>query len=121
MIRRPPRSTLFPYTTLFRSKAVAEPHALMRVLDQAGQVGEHEFALIDAHNAELRMQGGEWIVRDLRLSGTHRGKERRLADIRQSNDARVGDQFQPQPDRSLLAWQAGISVARGLVGRGLEM
>src|SRR5438477_8722181 len=24
MIRRPPRSTLFPYTTLFRSKTVAE-------------------------------------------------------------------------------------------------
>src|SRR3712207_7970794 len=28
MIRRPPRSTLFPYTTLFRS-AVAEPGAVM--------------------------------------------------------------------------------------------
>src|SRR5690348_18107543 len=28
MIRRPPRSTLFPYTTLFRSKAEARlPHA----------------------------------------------------------------------------------------------
>src|SRR2546430_12841971 len=25
MIRRPPRSTLFPYTTLFRSKIVAAP------------------------------------------------------------------------------------------------
>src|SRR3712207_421703 len=26
MIRRPPRSTLFPYTTLFRSAPVAGPH-----------------------------------------------------------------------------------------------
>src|SRR3712207_8830595 len=26
MIRRPPRSTLFPYTTLFRSVAVEAPH-----------------------------------------------------------------------------------------------
>src|SRR5258708_24858043 len=26
MIRRPPRSTLFPYTTLFRSTVVARPH-----------------------------------------------------------------------------------------------
>src|SRR3712207_6918408 len=25
MIRRPPRSTLFPYTTLFRSRSVAQP------------------------------------------------------------------------------------------------
>src|SRR3712207_9344183 len=27
MIRRPPRSTLFPYTTLFRSKGHCSPHA----------------------------------------------------------------------------------------------
>src|SRR5256886_15464133 len=27
MIRRPPRSTLFPYTTLFRSRGAREPHA----------------------------------------------------------------------------------------------
>src|SRR3972149_3987395 len=26
MMRRPPRSTLFPYTTLFRSDAVEDPH-----------------------------------------------------------------------------------------------
>src|SRR2546426_3535011 len=26
MIRRPPRSTLFPYTTLFRSQAIPPPH-----------------------------------------------------------------------------------------------
>src|SRR5258707_4371185 len=26
MIRRPPRSTLFPYTTLFRSRAPLSPH-----------------------------------------------------------------------------------------------
>src|ERR1017187_10915511 len=27
MIRRPPRSTLFPYTTLFRSEGLAQPFA----------------------------------------------------------------------------------------------
>src|SRR5687768_18121473 len=26
MIRRPPRSTLFPYTTLFRSRSLVEPY-----------------------------------------------------------------------------------------------
>src|SRR3712207_8901663 len=30
MIRRPPRSTLFPYTTLFRSRAVHREHADVR-------------------------------------------------------------------------------------------
>src|SRR2546421_9047717 len=33
MIRRPPRSTLFPYTTLFRSTSIGEPHAGLRVGD----------------------------------------------------------------------------------------
>src|SRR5438034_4367163 len=29
MIRRPPRSTLFPYTTLFRSKLPSESHKIL--------------------------------------------------------------------------------------------
>src|SRR2546422_7104734 len=41
MIRRPPRSTLFPYTTLFRSRrcprAVADDRALLREARAGGQ------------------------------------------------------------------------------------
>src|SRR5947207_13718722 len=33
MIRRPPRSTLFPYTTLFRSVLVYRPHARSHLMD----------------------------------------------------------------------------------------
>src|SRR3989442_9945972 len=41
MIRRPPRSTLFPYTTLFRSLgAMAESVAAVRALDPPPQGGE---------------------------------------------------------------------------------
>src|SRR3712207_7686009 len=38
MIRRPPRSTLFPYTTLFRSLWLLSPHKLFRrtLLDENG-------------------------------------------------------------------------------------
>src|SRR5689334_24782782 len=32
MIRRPPRSTLFPYTTLFRSRGAASPEDALRQL-----------------------------------------------------------------------------------------
>src|SRR5258707_11485672 len=46
MIRRPPRSTLFPYTTLFRSRIVAgadDPDiALLELIERARQVGDHE-------------------------------------------------------------------------------
>src|SRR2546425_2418141 len=41
MIRRPPRSTLFPYTTLFRSEEDAEA-ALARHLDRGGPGGREE-------------------------------------------------------------------------------
>src|SRR3712207_6987223 len=34
MIRRPPRSTLFPYTTLFRSAVSQPPAAQVRVRDE---------------------------------------------------------------------------------------
>src|SRR5438270_14070374 len=42
MIRRPPTSTLFPYTTLFRSRFDQPRHHLpeARVLDALAQVGE---------------------------------------------------------------------------------
>src|SRR3989442_16027525 len=37
MIRRPPRSTLFPYTTLFRSLAADQPRRLHGSIEPAGQ------------------------------------------------------------------------------------
>src|SRR3712207_753801 len=39
MIRRPPRSTLFPYTTLFRS-VVAHLALLFKAVERAEQLGE---------------------------------------------------------------------------------
>src|SRR5260370_9031916 len=39
MIRRPPRSTLFPYTTLFRSQCVLHQCALVR--SAGGSRGQH--------------------------------------------------------------------------------
>src|SRR3989454_12297922 len=53
MIRRPPRSTLFPYTTLFRSTAFASLTAAdFSANDQlAKMIGEHEFASL-VHQGE---------------------------------------------------------------------
>src|SRR2546425_10800578 len=36
MIRRPPRSTLFPYTTLFRSQAFVRPFLVSHLHDERG-------------------------------------------------------------------------------------
>src|SRR3712207_8136418 len=51
MIRRPPRSTLFPYTTLFRSRRPADPPAARR----DGQVGRLPHR-VRAPPARLRRQ-----------------------------------------------------------------
>src|SRR2546426_8338904 len=42
MIRRPPRSTLFPYTTLFRSRRVDLGALVGEALPSPAERGEHE-------------------------------------------------------------------------------
>src|SRR5688572_31008140 len=61
MIRRPPRSTLFPYTTLFRSLF---PHRLPRAAgrredrpaDHRQEGGRHGRARSEEHTSELQSQ-----------------------------------------------------------------
>src|SRR3712207_8029009 len=68
MIRRPPRSTLFPYTTLFRSRAL-HPHPIGSIAGQRLPERAHAFTrgdegavavAVDALEAggELRPVGG---------------------------------------------------------------
>src|SRR3712207_8875729 len=53
MIRRPPRSTLFPYTTLFRSEM------LIAGIEAAGYTPGDEVAIaLDPATSELRSDGG---------------------------------------------------------------
>src|SRR3989442_5411305 len=57
MIRRPPRSTLFPYTTLFRSDRIVDP-AEMNLWQLVGPLRlYHDDAIRPAH-AVLRRAGG---------------------------------------------------------------
>src|SRR2546430_15259363 len=63
MIRRPPRSTLFPYTTLFRSSQLADEYGIAyvrRVRDRGGRGGIMRRLSIAArseeHTSELQSQ-----------------------------------------------------------------
>src|SRR3712207_7282547 len=73
MIRRPPRSTLLPYTTLFRSRAGA--HRLRLVLRALH--GEAEVGHLLAHavrglgDANLRLGGGVLDRKSTRLNSSH--------------------------------------------------
>src|SRR5204863_939939 len=53
MIRRPPRSTLFPYTTLFRSRAHGARRAAAHAHVQGGQAGAARVRS-EEHTSELQ-------------------------------------------------------------------
>src|SRR2546430_10692567 len=58
MIRRPPRSTLFPYTTLFGSDEIAAAIALrMQLAKRLDGVREPRPIELDARHREARVRG----------------------------------------------------------------
>src|SRR2546430_15279761 len=114
MIRRPPRSTLFPYTTLFRSHApLARPaalhrrgHALIAAVQAAaprGQktafalpvVGKPVRSVVSNHRAPLRGQivrviypPGARSARRVAGAEVRRARARVLADRRRGTERR---------------------------------
>src|SRR2546429_3753834 len=55
MIRRPPRSTLFPYTTLFRSPQMPQPDPL----PPEGETLAHFAVVLAAHRGQLAALDGK--------------------------------------------------------------
>src|SRR5256885_7760853 len=90
MIRRPPRSTLFPYTTLFRSEGIQHIALLTdNLLDSIDQLQMAGIPLLTApndiyyQNLEGRLPGhgqpvGELQARGILLDGTTEGGQPRL-------------------------------------------
>src|SRR2546430_10111962 len=75
MIRRPPRSTLFPYTTLFRSRWRREPRS------RRGRVPPGALRQEGARHPRERVRGDQ----SLRLGGTGRSEEHTSELQSQSN------------------------------------
>ena len=98
-------------------ESVADARAFGGALDQAGYVGEDELAALVPDDAELRAQGRERIIADLRGGVRDAVEEGRLAGVRKADEPDVGEQLQPQPDPHLLALDAGLVLARGAIGR----
>src|SRR3712207_7838985 len=79
MIRRPPRSTLFPYTTLFRSRPdidypVGHPHRLFVVLDHdegVTQVAQAQQGVYEADVVALVQADGRLDRKSTRLNSSH--------------------------------------------------
>src|SRR3712207_7268865 len=72
MIRRPPRSTLFPYTTLFRSRAGARaPHAVGAARDGPAEPGVRGDRLVPARAAHRRGVRRRLDRKSTRLNSSH--------------------------------------------------
>src|SRR2546427_6247631 len=84
MIRRPPRSTLFPYTTLFRSRHEGHPHGRVR------EIAQHA-AVQRAHRVGV-----------LR-AGLHRTDRASIADLVDVKAEKIGDGHFRR-ERSLDEW-----------------
>src|SRR2546425_5086551 len=93
MIRRPPRSTLFPYTTLFRSDALMESaiDALKRLgavivdpadIATAGQFDESEFAVLRSEEHTSELQSLAYLVCRLLLEKKKDKVQQNRADYR---------------------------------------
>src|SRR3712207_8984896 len=92
MIRRPPRSTLFPYTTLFRSKAFTQTRDLaLRLRDvlgrlgleifvkTSGRTGLHLYLRSEEHTSEL--QSRQYLVCRLLLEKKKKHNNYTLLEI----------------------------------------
>src|SRR3712207_8843716 len=91
MIRRPPRSTLFPYTTLFRSlEAFLSPGVVdVDVVDVAtGAVGEHGEHFGPAGRSERRGEGAGVDRKSTRLNSSHANISYAVFCLKKKNNSR---------------------------------
>ena len=98
-------------------EARAEARTLTRALDQAWNVRQDELVIAARDDAELRLQGGERIIRDLRPRGREMREQGGLARVGQANQPDIGEQLETKPDPAFGAGPARIGAPGRPVGR----
>src|SRR5439155_835872 len=82
---------------------LAEAETAARPLDEPGDVGDDELAIVEPRDAQIRNERRERIVRDLRSSAGESREERGLSRIRQTGEADVGGELELEVNLPLLA------------------
>src|SRR3712207_7154087 len=90
MIRRPPRSTLFPYTTLFRSVEAAERGEGDALAGAAG-VGDHTHRRLRGPVLEQHPTGGVELPRAAARPGVVQGDQDRKSTRLNSSHANISN------------------------------
>jgi len=92
---------------------MAQPLPVACPLDQPRNVGQHHLEpIIHPHHAEVRLEGREGIVGDLRLGRRDAADERRFPDVREADDGNVGHQLELEPEPPLFAVLALLGERR---------
>ena len=103
-----------------RQEAVPEAGALAGPLDEAGDVGDDRRPLTEIQHAQVGVDRGERIGRDLGVRPRQRGEQRRLARVGQPDQADVGEQLEREREPELVALQTLLGELGRLAGRTLE-
>src|SRR5260370_32349203 len=93
MIRRPPRSTLFPYTTLFRSLVAARASVILRDMLMRGFTSVRDVGGAD-YGIKLALQEGAMLGPRLFICGKALSQTGGHADLRGRFDAREARYFE---------------------------
>ena len=101
-------------------EVMAEALALARAGDQAGHVRDDELDLARLDHAEVRDQGGEGVVGDLRPGGGHGGDQAGLARVGEADEADIGHRLELQGEVAGIPRLALEREARGLAARRRE-
>src|SRR2546430_8803926 len=91
MIRRPPRSTLFPYTTLFRSLFVDGVHGFANQDVDVARLGADFFASGDRKSTRLNSSHSQISYAVFCLKKKKREHRTRAAEIAASNQSFTQD------------------------------
>src|SRR2546426_9404621 len=81
MIRRPPRSTLFPYTTLFRSVEVAACREGLRLVEYVRDPVGHAGGEVAAHRTQHEHDAGRHVLAAMMPRAFDDGHGSRVPDL----------------------------------------
>ena len=84
-------------------------------------VGGRPSSIPEVHDPEVGLERRERVVGDLGLGGREGGEQRRLAGVREPDEADIGDETELQAEPALLARLALLGVLRRLVGGRREV
>src|SRR5688572_32577083 len=98
MIRRPPRSTLFPYTTLFRSSQPPTPNSQSETLEPSGRKALQRCVRSEEHTSELQSQSN--LVCRLLLEKKKKKQKKENKNSKIQNLTMINKM--PQPNKSCI-------------------